>query len=80
MNNWINVNDRMPEAAYPLVDGEWVLAWDSKDNICLLLSRTFEDHKKNLWEWKDETGHCYGGTFSKEKRITHWMPLPSGPN
>lgn len=60
---WIPCSERMPS------DHVGVLLWDSIDNT------TFTGHYSEFGRW--DIDGFNDGTFDFE--ITHWMPLPEGP-
>ncbi len=60
---WIPCSERMPS------DHVGVLLWDSIDNT------TFTGHYSEFGRW--DVDGFNDGTFAF--KITHWMPLPEGP-
>lgn len=64
MNEWIDVNDRLPNVH------EDVLAWSTLDNNGYVLA-IFESNEKN---WYCQP--LYGVSYRTKTGISHWMPLP----
>lgn len=65
MNNWISVEERLPE-----LWGPWVLVTDGKG---VGIGKTIESDCGNIY--LSETGSIILETAD----ITHWMPLPDPP-
>jgi hypothetical protein len=73
MSEWIKCSERLPDAAYPLVEGDWVLVWDSRGGLCEFVAATIYIDDGS-WEFKREDG-----TVVDSEYVTHWQPLPPPP-
>ena len=73
VQEWISVNDRLPENK----EHDWVLAQVVEDNGYMHIPKVME-YRQSKNDWFEET---YGwlsehnGAFT----VTHWMPLPQPP-
>ena len=66
---WIPVSERLPE---PSID-TWVLGYCPGHDEYRVRSHFDVLHYEKSW-WVDIYGHCLGLDY-----ISHWMPLPEGP-
>jgi hypothetical protein len=64
MNNWVSVNDRLPEIKYS--------TW-SKEDLLVLTLYSYEVGRTKNGLWVDMNNNSIDG-------VTHWMPLPEPPN
>ena len=77
-NNWIRVEDRLPErtGTYLVFYHEW------SDGAFL---PTYEDYKIRAMRFLDSKRWCYPICMDKRcesdthREVTHWMPLPEPP-
>ena len=73
VQEWISVNDRLPDNK----EHDWVLAQVVEDNGFMHIPKVME-YRQSKNDWFEET---YGwlsehnGAFT----VTHWMPLPKPP-
>ena len=73
MQEWISVNDRLPDNK----EHDWVLAQVVEDNGYMHIPKVME-YRQSKNDWFEET---YGwlsernGAFT----VTHWMPIPPEP-
>lgn len=63
MDDWISVNDRLPETCKPVL--VW-LHWGFQDDECTVAEY-----------WGDSNSSPGWGELNPY--VTHWMPLPGGP-
>jgi hypothetical protein len=66
MNEWISVEDRMPDK------GSFVLVYGYLGSAPQICTARYESHDK-----KFETDHFCEANYVDE--VTHWMPLPELP-
>lgn len=74
---WIRVDDMLPSSDY-----DWVLiSFVDVNNNKLRFVPSVAELKEGVWCPKET---CHKNCFNFEKdygvRVTHWMPLPKGPN
>tara|TARA_R110002153_G_scaffold169071_1_gene321879 strand:- start:1877 stop:2170 length:294 start_codon:yes stop_codon:yes gene_type:complete len=72
MNDWINVEDRLPEVK----DGS-ALGYFS--NIGSVEMIHIEDYFQDITDGFDENGKQLYTKWYLNQTITHWMPLPEPP-
>lgn len=70
MDNWIDVNDEMPETSTPM-HTIWVWA-----NYKMILSSEWE---QGLCRWLKSAGKWAPQGSNSECEVSHWMPLPPPP-
>ncbi len=74
---WIDVNEKLPEDVYGKEREQitvLVYTKGKKVSQCSRCAKYVHDRREGkLWE---KTGEFY---WNKNKRVTHWMPLPAPP-
>ncbi len=75
MDEWISVNERLPEKETPVL--VWA-TWDGTDTCCVVASWRMVNRDKTLRAnmkvvWRDS------GVEYKIYGVTHWIPLPEKP-
>ena len=74
MNEWISVNDRLPET-----DNDYLVLTESKD----IFKAYFNEYSKEFGSYSDiydtDTLGYVDSEWLKYEEITHWMPLPQPP-
>ena len=73
MNNWISVDDRLPEF------GEDVLVWEKYSTKPFIGFYSQQERWVVDQEFVEPVGGCIIRSYIDQKLITHWQPLPPPP-
>lgn len=69
---WICTKDSLPD-----INGENVLAWDGQ-NMFVAHRWSFKEMPEEIY-FKSCICSCCNSEIGEGDQITHWMPLPAGP-